>query len=74
MLKFEEIKKTDGKTLQKSLVDLRRELFELKIEKYMKKQAGGLKKSHELKTKRRVIARILTALHSSKVGEKNART
>ena len=66
MLNYQEIKGMDKQTLKNKLGELRRELFELKMDKNMKKQAGGLKKSHQLKTKRRDVARILTALHTIK--------
>ena len=61
-MKYDEIKQIDPKTLEGKLSDLRTELFELKVEKHIKKQAGGLPKSHQLKSKRRDVARILTAL------------
>ena len=61
-MKYEEIKNIDRKTLEGKLAGLRRELFELKVEKHIKKQAGGLPNSHVLKLKRRDVARILTAL------------
>ena len=66
MLKYQEIKGMDKKVLENKLAELRRGLFELRMDKNMKKQAGGLEKSHEVKEKRRDVARILTALHASK--------
>ena len=65
-LKYQEIKGMDKKVLENKLAELRRGLFELRMDKNMKKQAGGLEKSHEVKEKRRDVARILTALHASK--------
>lgn len=65
-MKYVEIKDLDPKTLHHRLGELRRELFELRVEKHMKKQARGLQKHHELRTKRRDMARILTALNSTK--------
>ena len=66
-MKYQEIKEMEEATLNDKLEELRRSLFELKVEKYMKKQAGGIKKSHEFKTQRRDVARILTLLNSRKV-------
>ena len=66
MLKYQELKEMDDKTLQHKLGELRRELFELKMEKHMKKEAGGIKKPHELKLKRRDAAKILTALNAKR--------
>ena len=65
-MKNEEVIKMDRKTLENKLGELRRELFELNVERHMKKEAGGIKKSHELKLKRKGVARILTALNNSK--------
>ena len=63
-MKNEDVVKMDRKTLENKLNELRCELFDLKVEKHMKKEAGGVKKSHEFKLKRKSIARILTALNS----------
>ena len=66
MLKYQEIKGMDKKVLENKLAELRKGLFELRMDKNMKKQAGGLQKSHEVKDKRRDVARILTAIRAGK--------
>lgn len=63
MLDYKDLKELEEKTLKHKLGELRRELFELRVEKKMKRDAGGIKNSHQLKDKRRDIAKVLTAMH-----------
>ena len=65
-MNYQELKAMDQKTLNGKLDTLRRELFELKMEKRIKQQARGLDKPHQLKLKRKQVARILTALTAMK--------
>ena len=62
MLIYKDLKELEEGTLKHKLDELRQELFQLKMDKKMKREAGGMKKTHELKEKRKDIARILTAL------------
>ena len=68
MLNYQEIKGMDKKVLEGKLSELRRGLFKLKMDKNIKKQSGGLKKSHEIRAKRRDVARVLTAIRATKEG------
>ena len=64
MKTYKEMLGADKKVLENELSQLHLELFELKIEKEMKKHAGGLEKPHLLKAKRKEAARMRAALHS----------
>ncbi len=56
MLKMEEIKKFDDKMIDSKVFELKRELFEIK----MQKAAAGIEKPHRIKEIKKDIARLLT--------------
>ena len=57
MLKMNDIKDWDAKTVDAKVTDLRRELFEAK----MQQTAAGYDKPHRMKEIKKDIARLLTA-------------
>lgn len=57
-MKVEELKGNTGEELNEKLVQLRKELFSLR----MKKSTGQLRTTHELKLVKRNIARVLTLI------------
>lgn len=60
MLKISEISKLDSDAISQKVGELRKELFDLKLQK----STTNLEKTHSLKTVRRDIARLLTVLNS----------
>ncbi len=60
MLKMSEISKLDASAIGQKVVELRRELFNLRLQK----NTTSIEKSHMLTTLKRDIARLLTALNS----------
>jgi len=57
MLKMEDIKKLDEKMVDSKLTELRKELFEMK----MQQVSSGIEKPHRKKELKKDIARLLTA-------------
>jgi large subunit ribosomal protein L29 len=60
MLKMTEIKKLDDVAIKAKISELRKELFDTKFQKH----TTGIEKPHLLKTLKKDIARLLTALNS----------
>ncbi|MBC77042.1 MAG: 50S ribosomal protein L29 [Halobacteriovoraceae bacterium] len=60
MLKMSEVNKMDASAIKGQVSELRKRLFELKLQK----ATTSVEKSHELKSVRKDIARLLTALNS----------
>ena len=60
MLKMSEISKLDASAINQKVVELRRELFNLKLQK----NTTSIEKSHPLTALKRDIARLLTVLNS----------
>jgi large subunit ribosomal protein L29 len=56
MLKVSEIKKLDAEAIQQKVTELRRELFNIKLQK----NTTSIEKPHLLKELKRDIARLLT--------------
>ncbi len=56
MLKIEDIKKLDSKMIDSKITELRKELFEMR----MQKVSGGIEKPHRKKDLKKDIARLLT--------------
>ena len=64
-MKFEEVKELTSNELRKRVSQIRAELFESR----MKHSLGQLGNPVEIRTKRREMARLMTALHM-KLGKK----
>lgn len=60
MLKISEIQKLDAKAIAQKVSELRKELFDLRLQK----ATTSVEKSHMLKQVKRDIARLLTVLNS----------
>lgn len=60
MLKMSEINKLDGDAITQKIGELRKELFDLRLQK----NTTNIEKSHLLKNLKRDIARLLTVLNS----------
>jgi large subunit ribosomal protein L29 len=60
MLEMSEITKLDGVAVNEKVSELRRELFNLRLQK----NTTSVEKSHVLTTLKRDIARLLTVLNS----------
>jgi large subunit ribosomal protein L29 len=60
MLKMSEITKLDGVAVSQKVSELRRELFNLRLQK----NTTSVEKSHMLTNMKRDIARLLTVLNS----------
>ena len=60
MLKMNEISKLDSSAIQLKVSELRKELFDMKLQK----ATTNIEKTHMLTQNRRDIARLLTALNS----------
>jgi|TARA_Y100000768_G_scaffold369730_1_gene334900 large subunit ribosomal protein L29 len=58
MLKMSEISKLDGEAINQKVSELRRELFNLRLQK----NTTNVEKPHLLKSLKRDIARLLTVL------------
>lgn len=62
MLNYSELKELDAKTLNVKLSDKRKELFELRMQKH----TSGIEKPNVLKSTKKDIAKILTAINATK--------
>lgn len=62
MLKYNEVKDFDSKTIAKKVGELKVQLFNLKLQKV----TTGLEKNADIKTTKKDIARLLTAKNSKK--------
>jgi large subunit ribosomal protein L29 len=60
MLKVSEIRKLDSAAIEQKVTELRRELFNIRLQK----NTTSIEKSHLLTTLKRDIARLLTVLNS----------
>ena len=60
MYKYSEINKLDSATIKSKVVQLKKELFELNLQK----NTTNVEKTHTLRGKRRDVARLLTALNA----------
>lgn len=65
MLKISEINKLDASAINSRVNELRRELFELKLQK----NTTSIEKSHLLTELRRDIARLLTVLNNKEASK-----
>jgi large subunit ribosomal protein L29 len=65
MLKMSEIKKLDNSAIVQKVGELRRELFELRLQK----NTTNVEKPHLLTTLKRDIARLLTVLNTKEVSK-----
>lgn len=65
MLKMNEITKLDASAIKQKVSELRRELFDIRLQK----STTSIEKSHLLTTFKRDIARLLTALNSKEVSK-----
>lgn len=59
MLKISEIEKLDNTAINQKISDLRKELFDMRLQK----NTSSIEKSHVLKQNKRDIARLLTVLN-----------
>lgn len=62
MLNISEIKKLDGAAISLKVIELRKELFDFRIQKH----TTGVEKSHLLRQAKRDIARLLTVSNLKK--------
>ena len=60
MLKISEISKLDNAAINQKITDLRKELFDMRLQK----ATTNVEKTHILKENKRDIARLLTVLNS----------
>lgn len=60
MLKISEISKLDSKAITQKVSELRRELFDMKLQK----ATTNIEKTHLLRENKRDIARLLTVLRT----------
>jgi len=65
MLKMSEIQKLDSSAINKKVLELRKELFDMKLQK----NTTSIEKSHLLTAVRRDIARLLTVLNTKEVSK-----
>lgn len=65
MLKMNEIKKLDASAINQKVSELRKELFDLRLQK----NTTSVEKSHLLVTLKRDIARLLTALNTKEASK-----
>lgn len=65
MLKMNEIKKLDASAINQKISELRKELFDLRLQK----NTTNVEKSHLLVTLKRDIARLLTALNTKEASK-----
>ena len=65
MLKMNEITKLDASAIKQKVSELRRELFDIRLQK----STTSIEKSHLLTTLKRDIARLLTALNGKEVSK-----
>lgn len=64
MLKMSEIVKLDNVAILSKVAELRKEIFDMKLQKV----TTSIEKPHLLKQNKKNIAKLLTALNSKKVG------
>lgn len=62
LLKYEDCKNMDAKAIDAKVSELRREMFNLR----MQKAAAGVEKPHVFKANKKTIARLLTVKNASK--------
>ena len=62
IMKYTEAKGLDGKAIEAKVAEIRREIFNLKMEK----ATSGLEKPHKLKVLKKNIARLMTAKGQNK--------
>jgi large subunit ribosomal protein L29 len=60
MLKISEISALDGKAINQKVSDLRKELFDMRLQR----STTNIEKTHLFKENKRDIARLLTVLNS----------
>lgn len=60
MLKMSEVNKMDASALNQQVLEMRKQLFDLNLQK----TTTSVEKSHQLKVIKKDIARLLTALNS----------
>lgn len=65
MLKMNEVKKLDATAIKQKVSELRKELFDLKLQK----STTSVEKSHLLVTLKKDIARLLTVLNSKEASK-----
>ncbi len=65
MLKMNEIKKLDASAINQKVSELRKELFDLRLQK----NTTSVEKSHLLVNLKRDIARLLTALNTKEASK-----
>ena len=65
MLKMNEIMKLDASAISQKIGELRKELFDIKLQK----NTTSIEKSHLLTTLKRDVARLLTALNTKEAGK-----
>ncbi len=65
MLKMNEVKKLDATAIKQKVSELRKELFDLKLQK----STTSVEKSHLLVTVKKDIARLLTVLNSKEASK-----
>lgn len=65
MLKMNEIKKLDASAMNQKVSELRKELFDLRLQK----NTTSVEKSHLLVDLKRDIARLLTALNTKEASK-----
>jgi large subunit ribosomal protein L29 len=65
MLKMSEVKKLDDSAITQKIGELRKELFELRLQK----NTTSVEKPHLLTTLKRDIARLLTVLNSKEASK-----
>jgi large subunit ribosomal protein L29 len=65
MLKIAEIKKLDNSAVKQKISELRKELFDLRLQK----NTTSVEKPHLLKGLKRDIARLLTVLNTKEVSK-----
>ena len=65
MLKISEINKLDASAINAKVGELRKELFELKLQK----NTTSIEKSHLLRELKRDVARLLTVLNSKEASK-----
>lgn len=65
MLKMSEVNKLDNSAIKQKISELRKELFELRLQK----NTTSVEKPHLLTTLKRDIARLLTVLNSKEASK-----
>jgi large subunit ribosomal protein L29 len=62
VMKFTDLKKMDAKAIDAKVSEIKREIFNMKMEK----ATSGLEKPHKLKVQKKNIAKLLTAKAANK--------